>query len=187
MEQLPYLSFLAGNHRPVLGSCLRGATGIFCSPDLGVFVCSGPRSPPQPLPESGQTRSPNSPCSSPFPAQATSAACPAKGPFGPSTPAAFLHPRPTSAPRSAPPLGSLHLGGGCCLKAASRNVSIPRFQVSSKLLGMKMPLAAQHGSRSSRPSALKLQRAAEIPSGMQKSPWEPHRSQPGILGCGCTS
>lgn len=67
-----------------------------------------------------------------IPCQGTGTAYPAKGP---STPAAFLHPHPTSAPWSVPPLGSPHLGGGCCLKAAPRNVSMPRFQVSSKLLG----------------------------------------------------
>lgn len=88
---------------------------------------------------------------------------------------------PTSAPWSVPPRGSLYLGG------VIRNVSIPPFQVSLKLLGMNMPLTAQHGFRSSCPRALKLRWAAEIPPGMQKAPWEPHRSQPSILGCSCTS
>jgi len=35
----------------------------------------------------------------------------AKGPFWPPTAAAFMRPSPTSAPRSVPPLGSLHRGG----------------------------------------------------------------------------
>lgn len=163
MEQLPYLSFLAGNHRAVPEPCL---WGVFGSLGQRVPLWAGPRCQLQQIPESGQTCSSNSPRGTTSPAQATGTAWPAKDPFGPATRAAFLRPHPTSAPWPLSPPGSLHLGGGCCSEA-DRNVSIPRFQVFSKLLGMNMPLAAQHQRFiSSHPSALKLQQAAEIPSGV---------------------
>lgn len=101
---------------------------FFCNLDQRVFLCSGPRSLPQWTSESGQTCSSNPPCGTTFLAQATGTACPAKGPFGPSTPAAFLHPRPTSAPWSVPPLGSLHLGGQCCRRVLPKVSLCPDFR-----------------------------------------------------------
>ena len=171
MEQLPYLSFLAGS----LGPRLWGAAGGFWSLDQWVFLHSGPRSLPQRTPESGQTRTSNSPGSTTFPAQAVSKR-PVLATHSSCLHAPKSHLCPTVCPTtglSAPRRSS---------EAAPRNVSKPIFQVFSRLLVLNTPLTAHHGFRSSCPSALKLQRATEIPFGIQNSPWEPHRSQPGILG-----